>query len=67
MQCLRDRDQVDGPVSQSTRFGRRDAVLHPVMRLGVRDLLLARISRDHAIEVRSERKCGLTIPGGAIP
>jgi hypothetical protein len=44
-----------------------DAIFHPRVGNGVRDLLGARVGRDDMVNVPREADCSLTVAGRSVP
>ncbi len=66
MRRLRGNDEVGACLAEAARFRRRDAVRDTGVRLGVVDLLFARIGRDDAREAFAEENRELSRAAAAI-
>jgi len=67
VQCLGDRDQIDGTVRQSGVLGSRDAIVDVTGFVRRVDLLFAGVRRDNLGEMRNQRSSRLPVSRRAVP
>ena len=66
MRRLRGDDEIRRRIRQAAPFRRRDAIRHPLARLGVLDLLGARVRGDDALEAIGQQNRELPRAAAAI-
>lgn len=67
MEGLRHRDDIDAMICQTCFLSGFNPEFNLEVMICARNLLGARIRRDHALEALCELKGGLTVAGAAIP